>query len=443
MQKETVLLINKIKRGVFMSESTGDLGESIVEELCGLAMCRDFIFRSPKYMRGSAEKELCDILILVDNVAIIIEVKTPEIKTFAKRTDEDAAAWATKKTKEAFKQVHGAFRAIKKGVVKFVQNSPSGEVTINLSKIQYYYGIAAIDVPDMLLYGATPEDRFGDSVCSTLVLNFVQLRNMLHELSSVSDLIHYLETRRRVVLRAPFDGCTELDILAVFKTQYQQLVKAINDNAKLQFEPDCWSRYAVLKARERRDLANASSYIIDDIIEEMRRGRNYRAPELSALIGEFSNDTEGQIIVELSKLFRVERRDIGDMLLKKINLADTTGRPRYFMRLSHRRVAFLFLVCNKPRLERLRMLQYLAHLGKRYIQAERVVAIGLDTPNGGVGQVEGLLLSSSLVEDKQYYTEEDDAEAGRVFGKQVASTISEYNNGTIAKNKFKKRKKRK
>lgn len=134
-------------------KSVGDIGEDIVERLCNLPFGRDFLFRGQMYKTKDGDVELCDLLLLFDEVAVLMEVKTAQRNKKENWTEQQWSEWANKRLEKALSQMERGCNALLTGQVKQVQNERQGVVVIDPSRYKHVYGVAVVDHPTLDKWG--------------------------------------------------------------------------------------------------------------------------------------------------------------------------------------------------------------------------------------------------------------------------------------------------
>src|SRR5262245_38056847 len=90
----------------------GHLLEQIIANFNSLFFMNDFVFLNPKYFRDENEKELCDLLLILNDECIVISVKGTDGRY---RSDSKLQNWLVKKTWEGSKQAKGGINWLKNG----------------------------------------------------------------------------------------------------------------------------------------------------------------------------------------------------------------------------------------------------------------------------------------------------------------------------------------
>lgn len=161
----------------------GNAAEQLIAILCKDAFFEDFCFKNPYHAKG---KELCDVLVVLGEVAIIWQIKNIKLKTGQFRKSD---------VEKAIKQCRGARRQLLKlGVITF-KNLAGKDKVIDTTKINEVFLIAAIEggTPDFSPYYDDEEKGNGN------VHIFLEklTRFATKHLNTVSDFIEYLRYKEK------------------------------------------------------------------------------------------------------------------------------------------------------------------------------------------------------------------------------------------------------
>lgn len=305
------------------SKFKGDIGENAVNALAFETYLKYWCFPNPKDERGN-KKEICDLLILFKNTAIIISVKNYSFKGNYQR-------YFRSTLKKALAQINGAERKLfKKTGSIFIKHSMLGEIEFDPSdytKIQRII-INLNDVP--LFY---PGGKITANNNFAHIFNWESFLGIVNELNTIPDLISYLEEREKIFKeheitimkgneedwdietnKAFFEynsgnrmqknfiliSGNELDILADYFTHNRKFNKHLSskefDGASFQFD-DKWKTYLEREEVKRKKKEDQESYFVDEFV---KREVLYK------------NDKQNiHIATELLSLNRFERRILG------------------------------------------------------------------------------------------------------------------------------------
>lgn len=161
----------------------GEAAEQLIASLCKDAFFEDFCFKNPYYSKG---KELCDVLVVLNDVAIIWQIKNIKLK---------AGQFNKSDIEKAIKQCRGARRQLLKLGTTTFKNIDGKDKTIDASKINEVFLIAAIE-------GGTPDfDRYyddGKDGNGNVHIFFEGLtRFATKHLNTVSDFVEYLRHKEK------------------------------------------------------------------------------------------------------------------------------------------------------------------------------------------------------------------------------------------------------
>lgn len=361
----------------------GQKGEQFVSELCRGALTRDFVFTNVKYWKGKKtrqEKELCDALIWFEDTLIVVQVKTADPAVHGDWTIEEKADWANKKIEEAVDQVRGAISTVLKGMVAELENPWQGRVPFDHRTSVKVYGMVVVDHPPMTNLGRGPVVDVGGRKCAVLTTSHGELANLFTELSTIGDFIDYLSARESFFETSYLVGASELDLLAVYKGDPEEFMLLVEKKEQFMILPGSWEALARHPQRWLRDEADRNSFIVDLILDHMHEGLQAENSHLAALRAEFGTEEDRQasyrgVMIQLARLRRVERRDLGDEIVKKSKLCLEQGRDRWgAVGGADDDAVILFLISTLDREQRARFLTALT--GGVKLLAKRRVACG-------------------------------------------------------------------
>lgn len=163
----------------------GSAAEALIAELCSDAFFQDFCFKNPYVGSGKDRKELCDVLVVLDKVAIIWQIKNIKLGENGHFKQSDI--------NKAINQCRGAKRKLASlGKIKLT-NIAGEEKTIDASKIMEVYLIAAIE-GGLAEFGSFYEDGSKGNV-HIFFEKFT--RYATKHLNTVKDFVRYLQNKER------------------------------------------------------------------------------------------------------------------------------------------------------------------------------------------------------------------------------------------------------
>lgn len=373
-------------------KSVGEVGEDFVEWLCQAPLGRDFLFRGQKYPGSNGEIELCDLLVLLDDTAILIEVKTADREKRPDRTDAEWAKYANSRMEKALSQIERGVNAIRSGQVKEIENDRQGRVPIDPAKIRHVYGIAVVDHPTLEKWGGGPILECDGGDVSVLTTTHIELQALLSELSTVGDLVDYLQAREQFFEKNQLMGVTELDLLATYKLDPERFREWVATHDVVLIGEGCWEGFEELEVREQRATADRPSLIVDILIDKLHESAHASLPHINDRIAQLVDPMEPTaayvaVANELARIRRLERRLIGEKLIKKSQKCVNQKRDRWFISGSerHEHAVCVFLVSLDGREERLQMLEMVTIAGMLKLGERRVLGIATEPVQGGYG----------------------------------------------------------
>lgn len=334
----------------------GTAGEQFIEELWKLPFGRDFLFANPKYKKGQNEREVCDLLLLLDNYVVVVQIKTAEPASKSEWDEQRWADWHNKKIDESLKQLRGGLRAMLDGRVLSVENDRQGRVAIDPNKLTHLFGIVIVDGPTLDHWGAHPVVEVAGRSVPVLLTSHQHMIEFVTELSTPMDLIDYLGAHARFFEHNALLGASDLDLLAFYKSDPRKFLAALDEHTTIIVESGLWKTFAQQDARAKRAELDRPSYILDDMLEYVHQFQFAKLDHMDALNSAAGNpaptkEQKRMPANALAKIRRMDRRQIGRMLEQKSALCLQESRSRYFGRFLEDQAdtMFVFLVTNDER----------------------------------------------------------------------------------------------
>lgn len=419
-------------------KGAGELGEDFVEWACNSPFGKDFLFRGQKYREGPNEIELCDLLLLFDDTAVLMEVKTADREKRPNRTDEEWADWANARLNKALSQIERGVKALGSGQVKQIENERRGRVRIDPSSITRYYGMAIVDHPTLDKVGRGPIVDAGGIPVSVLTTTHSELIDLFTELSTPGDLIDYLQAREEFFAKHTMMAITELDLLAFYKSDPDEFRKLVADKDMIMIGEGYWEEFAKLEARKKRAEMDKPSILVDAIIDKLHEGRHAKLPhveERRARAGQETDPAEAYatIATELAKIRRIDRRLIGERLVEKSQRCIEQKRDRWFANSPMTRdgATVVFMVSTSSREDRMKMVQMLAMGAMLKCNVDRVVGIATEPVMGGLGfSVDVFMIAGDPEEYRQKMSPEMLEHLLKQFGTPQKPDVTEFGGPT-------------
>ncbi len=270
-------------------EDKGIAGENFVNELAYNSFFKFWCYPNPKFENGD-KKEICDLLILFDSIAIIISVKNYEFKGKHFR-------YFNNTIEKAVKQLHGAYRLLF-GNQEVKIKHPDKELEIfPKDQIKKIFRLVINLGDDVKFYPFNQKTKNNDYVT---VFDKDSFQTIIRELDTVPDFIDYLEKRENLfknkfTLILPADeydfpletqkeffqltdnissdfnliSGTEKDLLAHFFKNQRNFPDILNGDSNgyyLIIDND-WKDFLKEEKVRNKEKANRASYFIDKFVE--------------------------------------------------------------------------------------------------------------------------------------------------------------------------------
>lgn len=269
----------------------------------------DFLFPNPKFQYKRGEHEIADLIILFDDILLIVQNKSKLLTIEAQKGDVEAIKQDLQNSIiEAYKQCVNAKGNLLAGKLSKLTNNKWNDVPIKISNIHKIYFIITLEdrFPILFLKDLESFIDFKKEGYPFLV-NLYDLDIITHELSTPLEFIEYLEKRIELNSKGIVTILDELDLLGYYLlNEYDFQIAAPKDKKApntisifLSWEEFNRERAPLLRKKIERDKY---CVFFDDII-----GRAHESNDLIAF----------EVITNLSKLSRTERRVVGRKALEK------------------------------------------------------------------------------------------------------------------------------
>lgn len=274
------------------SQIKGIEGEDFVNELAYSSFFKYWCYPSPKNENGN-KKEICDLLILFNEVLIIFSVKNYEFK-------QNHFRYFNNTINKATNQIAGALRILFNNNEIFIKHPDKNLEKFPKEKIKKIYPIIVNLGDNVKFYPFNSLTKNQDYIS---IFDKESFWTIAKELDTVSDFIDYLEKREElfkdkitVILPADeFDfpvetqkefyklmdsnsiestqiiiSGTEKDLLAHFLKNERQFPSILKDKKAnsfyLQIDGD-WNKFVKNNRYKNKKVADITSYFIDQFVE--------------------------------------------------------------------------------------------------------------------------------------------------------------------------------
>lgn len=269
-------------------DDKGSIGEKFVNELSYNSFLKYWCYPSPKFENGN-KKEICDLLIIFNSIAIVISVKNYEFKGNHFR-------YFNNTIDKAVKQLHGACRILfGTNEVQIKHPDKAGEI-FPKDKINKIFRIV-INLGEGVKFYPFNQLTKNDDYVTLFDKNSFEA--IINELDTIPDFIDYLEKREElfkgkttIILPGDEDDFsietqkeffqlsdslnsnfilisgTEKDLLAHYFKNTRNFPDVLNEDVNgsyLIIDGD-WNDFAAHEKVKRKDEADKISYFIDQFV---------------------------------------------------------------------------------------------------------------------------------------------------------------------------------
>jgi hypothetical protein len=232
----------------------GTWGEQLIASFFDSHFSRHFSFPNPK---TKSNAQVADVLVWMNRLAILIEVKT---------RDEGTASiddWARSRVQEATKQITTNYKRIKAGEI------------INLHNQYYHTTLDCIGVTSIIGLVVLVHDEKSNFLPSNAVLDIYNgelpihviswndLQQMTTEIDTVADFQYYLNDRFQYIKTADIPLDIELNVLGYYKIHSNKFPESATDFSAVSY----WDIYrsTMSESISKRDSHNQLSSWIDKL----------------------------------------------------------------------------------------------------------------------------------------------------------------------------------
>jgi len=341
----------EIKKDYFQLK--GEKAESILHELADKSFLSDWCYPNPVLPDG---KELCDLLVVFDNTAIVWQLKDTKLDGNGNLKESDI--------QKNQSQLLGACRQLFELKTEITLTNPRrGSETFNPSDIKHIHLISAFfgDTPSIVRSRETAKEYS----IHTFTKCFTEIA--LNELDTISDFQRYLQDREQlsnigtglVVIGG------EEEILAYYLKNNRCFDKFKNQDF-VMLEDGIWADLKKDPKYQAKKQADEVSYLWDGIIDRSHEGDSLQY-ELIAR--------------ELARHDRFGRRIYGKAFLEAHIIAHNRGETfRRFMHMKDQDVVYCFLFQDdpEPRENRKGHLTAMCHVARSKYRDKKIIGIATE-----------------------------------------------------------------
>lgn len=314
----------------------GKTAEEFVQAVAQKTFLTDWCYMNPDREQG---KELCDLLVIFDDVAIIFQIKDLKLKA--------GGTLNRKGWDKNLRQLSGALRFLTRLSQPLVLGNPRrGSEAFDAASIKKYHLVSVLtgeDPPALSLF-----EQHGNNAIH--VFNRDGIEVALRELDTMADFAGYLDARESIPTARLMVMGGEEELLAWYLSKN----RSFGDMKTADFvllDGSLWESFFKSKEYKGKKEADYISYGWDDMIDKAHASG---APEYE------------RVARELARPSRFERRILAEAFMEAHVAAHKTDRPtfRRIMSLAGRTYCFVFLDDSHPRELRMKMLHVIATVGR-------------------------------------------------------------------------------
>lgn len=282
------------------SNIKGIFGENLVNQLAFDTYLDYWCYPNPKFENGN-KKEICDLLIVFNNVCIIFSVKNYEFKGNHKR-------YFNNTIEKAVKQINGAYKTLFNNEKVVIKHPYKNETIFPKNKIEKVYRVIINLGEGIQFYNLERKTQNQDFIT---IFDKDTFTTILKELDTIPDLVDYLDKREILfknkdvkVLPGPnneldvqsFEDFTELfnlstgkgfimisgtekDLLSYFLKNSRNFPETISDKnydgGIIMIEGE-WEKFKSIHKVKKKAEEDKISYFVDQFVRIEILPSNYR-----------------------------------------------------------------------------------------------------------------------------------------------------------------------
>jgi len=325
----------------------GKKAEEFVQQLALKTFLIDWRYLNPRLPNG---RELCDLLVVFDEVAVIWQIKDLRL--------DEQGKYKESEVRKNLRQLSGARRQLFELRTPIeLENPRRGREQFDSTAIEEVYLISVLlgEGEEVFSFAEYVENR----TIHVFTREFTQI--ILNELDTISDFTNYLrakeallEQNKRLVILGG-----EEELLAVYLGNNRSF-KRLDEATDIFIDQGSWEHFQNSQEYREKKKQDEISYGWDDIINRIHEA----SPEYEIVARELARPT------------RFERRFLSKAYFDAYVLADKDNRHNVFRRtVSGGDVTYCFLFADdtKPRENRKAMLTAMCWIARGKFQENRMV----------------------------------------------------------------------
>jgi len=296
--------------------------EEFVYELANKTFLPFWSFANPI---GKKDKELCDVLVICDNVVIIISVKEIKVSE-GKNIDVQYERWIKKAIHASCDQIHGAERYILSSDKILLNDRKTWVDLPERSHLKIYRIAVAFGSLETF---PLPTGDFGNGFVH--VFDEKSTFTIFDELDTITDFIEYLEAKEKFFVGRRIQASSECDFLAFYLQTNFDIGPKVD---LLSLDNNLWEKY--IKSKEYAKWQNEikQSFFWDNMINHLF---NYHIRNNQSEVKRANLELAIRMINLESRWNRIELGMILD------NMRDSKVKARMLKPLHGKRHTYVFL----------------------------------------------------------------------------------------------------
>lgn len=334
------------------------LAERHVAEFASIPLVAECVFLNPAFLDGNVEREVCDLLIVLRDQALVVQMKSQD----KQHTSDKLVRWVQKETKKAARQIKGAIKTIRERPI-WCLHKRRGRVRFQSSQLKVLHALAIVETQESV---AIPNGL--PDCCGDIPISYVSLSDFLHlmrELRAFPEIALYLTQRAKFAENGQIPLGGELPIYARYLANeggfgdcnsYAQVVQSLAGISVAE----------LLEEKRKADRpASEVEHFVDSLAARLTDWDKGLPPELA----EGFDSAEARIKYlriqeEFCDLHLCDRRALGHQLLEvrsMLNTDQATDMTYATMR-SDNKPGMLYMVGATRGVSRIEVLKRAGHL---------------------------------------------------------------------------------
>jgi hypothetical protein len=166
------------------------LAERYAAEFASIPLVAECVFLNPAFLDGNVEREVCDLLIVLRDQALVVQMKSQD----KQHTSDKLVRWVQKETKKAARQIKGAIKTIREQPI-WCLHKRRGRVRFQSSQLKVLHALAIVETQESVAIPNGLPDYYSSVPISYISLN--DFLNLIKELRAFPEIVLYLAQRAK------------------------------------------------------------------------------------------------------------------------------------------------------------------------------------------------------------------------------------------------------